>query len=147
MRKIFETADSNEEKVRCLAVLGKSPKKEELKEHLTWMMSSSVRDQDKMYAISSIIYNRHADEMTWVFMQNKWEDIIKIFPGGFLLSRIISFLDTFSTHERATEVETFFSTRDTPSADRAVKQVVEKINFQAGWLARDSESLRKFFSS
>jgi puromycin-sensitive aminopeptidase len=145
--KIMEETELNEERVRCVNALGSGKEEKTIKRAIEFVMSDKVRDQDKMYGLRSVLFNRHGGALAWEHIKGQWPEFVKKFKGGFLIARIISFLNTFSSFERADEVEKFYQENEAPGAERGVKQAVESIRWQATWLKRDEDNVRKFLAS
>ena len=68
------------------------------------------------------------------------------YKSGMLMSRLVTNMDSFSTDEKAAEVEQFF--KETPNkAERSVQQTVENIRLHAAWLKRDGDKIRAFLKT
>merc|ERR1719419_1302011 len=53
-------------------------------------------------------------------------------------------VESFSSVDKAKEIETFFDQHPLPSAKRSFQQALETVHIQTKWIERDFESLNKF---
>ena len=139
---IYRKASLHEEKVRALRVLGASSEPSLVLRALDFALSDEVRGQDTPLAVTGVSTNPLGREAAWDFLRDNWDELDARYGEGFIIARIVA--DTtanFHTLDRAEEVETFFALHPAPSADRAVRQSVERIRVNARWLLRDGKSI------
>lgn len=140
---IYEGAKAQELRIAVLAALGASKDPALIRRALEYNLSDKVRKQDLMYIVSSAAGNAKGRVLAWEFFQEKFETIQTMLDGsGFLLGRLLSMsTSALTSEEDARAVETFFTVRDVPALQRTVKQCVEKIRCNAGWLQRDGAAV------
>ena len=61
--------------------------------------------------------------------------------------RLVSTTGSFTTLERAEEVEKFFSSHPAPSAQRTIQQAIERIRINARWLEKNGSDLAIWFAN
>lgn len=146
---VFRKSDLHEEKMRALRALGFSQHPHLLQRTLEFSLSPEVRPQDTPLAIGSVAWNRKGRELAWKFLQSRWEEFNRRYgKGGFLLARLISSTTSdFVTEDKAKEVEEFFRTHPAPAAERTIRQSIERIRSNAGWLKRDLKSIQQWLAN
>ena len=75
----------------------------------------------------------------------RWDALFKETSGGSLMGWIILAMGGVLGNEYAEKIETFFETHKRGSADRAIKQVCEKIRNQTAWRDRDLKAIKAWF--
>merc|ERR1711915_49609 len=98
------------------------------------MLTDDVRNQDKVFVMRAAAANKKGGQMTWEFLCENWDAFMKLFDGGFLVGYLAKMPGlSFTTSEKAEEVETFFKGKKegAPAAARAMDQCVETINVNA----------------
>jgi len=144
---LFRKADLHEEKERCMESLGSVKDETLIQKTLEFAFSEEVRSQDKAFVIARVAGNPKGREPAWNFVRTHWDAFFEMYTGGFLLSRLVkSTTENFNNEEKAKEVEAFFAEHKAPSAERAVKQSVERIRLNAAWLQRDGEAVAAWLS-
>ncbi|KJE94030.1 aminopeptidase 2 [Capsaspora owczarzaki ATCC 30864] len=149
--KLYETAELHEEKVRVLGNIAHVSDPKLIERVLAYSLSDRVRTQDCIFPFRAFAGNRHASGLVWQFVQGRWEELDKRFSQG-NMNMIGSFINSaaagFASHAKADEVAAFFKTRPVPSAERTIKQAIERIHARANVLDRDravmAEYLAKF---
>ncbi|XP_049807692.1 puromycin-sensitive aminopeptidase isoform X2 [Schistocerca nitens] len=145
MLKLYREADLHEEKDRISRALGAIGNEAILKKVLDFAMSEEVRSQDTVFVIISVAMTKVGRELAWNFFKENWQELMNRYEGGFLLARLVKYTtENFASEEQATEVENFFREHHSPGTERTVQQSCETIRLNAAWLARDSESTRKY---
>lgn len=143
LQKRHEIEKLNEEKVRLLRTLGRFRDKGLLSKTLEYSFSKHVRSQDSIVGINNVAANSMGRELAWEFVKKNWPEILKRFgQGGHMLPHFVKIGGVFKTKEKAKEVREFFRTHETPGAERAVDQTIERIESKADWLARDREKTK-----
>ena len=154
-RAIYDTlwdmekkADLQEEKIRLLAALTRFRKEELLRETLERSLSPDVRSQDTILVVPAVASNRHGRDLAWEFLKGNWAEFDRRYGrGGFGIMRLVSTTGSFTTLERAQEVDEFFRTHPVPSAQRTVQQSLERIRLNVKWLERNRDSLAEWFAT
>jgi len=133
---LYRKAQSAEEKSMILAILAQQPSEHLTRKALQFTLSGEVRDQD----LFSIYYKlgglQHGARVGWQFVQDNWEGYYsRLSKGAMILTRIIGrATDSFTTPDKAQEIEAFFRDHPYAPAERTVKQSIETIRMRAGWL-------------
>lgn len=147
--KIYRNADASEEKNRVLRSLGSISDPAVLEDALSFVMGSEVKSQDCVPALGSVCANPKHIGRVWQLFKDQFQVFQDRYGGGgFLLPRMIKCFENFYTEEMASEVESFFAEHPIPVAARAVKQVLERIRFNAFWassaIAEVAEALSQY---
>jgi len=145
MIKLYRNTTHMEEQCRLMRCIGASDKKELIEKTLAFAMTDEVRAQDTVFTLTSTVGSLIGRKMTWQFIKDNWEELHKRYAGGFLLSRLIMrSTEDFATEEDAKDVEAFFEAHKVPSGERTVKQSIENIHLNIGWLKRDQENISQW---
>lgn len=143
--KRHQTETLNEEKVRLLRTLGRFRNKSLLSKTLEYSFSKHVRSQDSIVGINNVAGNPMGRELAWDFVKKNWLEILARYgQGGHMLPHFVKVGGVFKTKEKAKEVRGFFKAHETPGAERAVEQTIERIESKADWLARDREKIKNW---
>ncbi|GJD12448.1 Puromycin-sensitive aminopeptidase [Galdieria sulphuraria] len=144
VKEMYETFTLNEEKVRCLRVLGRIPDPQLAEKMLDWSWKH-VRPGDFMFALYSLAMNRHkGPQLVWHYMQTHWNDLLERYGNGgnHMLSNLIrASTSRLSSKEDAQQVETFFHENQVEGCERIIEQSIEEINVVASWYQRDRENI------
>ncbi|XP_020585074.1 aminopeptidase M1 [Phalaenopsis equestris] len=136
--KLYRETDLSQEKTRILSCLASSPDPDIVSEALNFVLSSEVRNQDAVFGLSGI--SLEGREVAWKWLKENWDYISKTWGSGFLLTRFVSsIVSSFTSDEKANEIEAFFATRITPGISRTLKQSLERVRINANWV----RSIRK----
>jgi puromycin-sensitive aminopeptidase len=137
-----------EEKNRFLGALARFQQEELLQETLDRSLSPDVRSQDTVSVIGAVAGNRKGRNLAWEFVRNNWGEFDRRYGrGGFAIMNLVAITGAFTTTERAEEVEAFFQTHPAPSAERTIKQSVERIRLNVRWLERNRRELDEWFTA
>jgi aminopeptidase N len=90
--------------------------------------SPAVRSQDSLGLISAVMENPAGTDLAWNFVRSHWSDIEKV-GGGFTSSEVVSATGVFCDARLRNEAEDFFATHKVPTAERTLKQSVERMNY------------------
>ncbi|KAL6073677.1 Aminopeptidase [Balamuthia mandrillaris] len=136
----FRASDFSEEQRRCLVALGSASEEQLLNRLLDFCLTDAVRSQDIVFGISAVSHNPKGRQLAWDFLRERWEIFDQKFGGGqFLISHIIGAVaSAFDSEEKAKEVEAFFETHPSPSAQRTIQQSLERIRNNAAFLTREA---------
>jgi puromycin-sensitive aminopeptidase len=144
--KLERSATLQEEKVRLLQALTRFSRTELLQETLERSMSSDVRSQDTIGVVAGVAANIHGREVAWEFIKSNWPEFDRRYgAGGFGLMRLVAICGNFSSAEKLAEVGQFFEEHPTPSADRTIRQALERVRLNIGWLDRNQDDLKSWF--
>ncbi|HVT00788.1 MAG TPA: ERAP1-like C-terminal domain-containing protein, partial [Patescibacteria group bacterium] len=144
--KLFLNTNLEEERDRLLRALCFFKDKKLTSQTLRMAFGDKMHGQDPLKAIAYIMSNRYCKDLSWDYIQSSWEGIVKRFAGGHLYNRFIQPLGVFIDEKYAKGIELFFAKKDKTGLERTINQVVEQIQSNASWLARDNQDLEKFLS-
>ncbi len=148
-RDLYETlweledrATLQEEKRRLLGAVSRPRDPDLLQETLERSLSDRVRAQDAPLVIISVAANRFGRDLAWDFVKENWAEFDRRYgKGGFMIMRLVSITEDFTTLERADEVEAFFEANPVAGAQRTVQQALESIRLNARWLELNSDAV------
>lgn len=145
--ELENAATLNEEKARFLRALA-SPKSESLlRETLERAITEEVRSQDAVLVISDVGDNRYGRDLAWEFTKDHWDELYRRYgKTGHLIRRLISVTESFTTLDRAREVEEFFKAHPVPAAKMKVQQALERIRLNAKWLEVNGQGLEEWLA-
>eukprot|EP01104_Vermistella_antarctica_P014067 TRINITY_DN4366_c0_g2_i1.p1 TRINITY_DN4366_c0_g2~~TRINITY_DN4366_c0_g2_i1.p1 ORF type:complete len:905 (-),score=311.21 TRINITY_DN4366_c0_g2_i1:47-2638(-) len=140
---VYKTAEMQEDKIRALSALARSKDLDLIDRTLAYSLSDDVRAQDTFYVFGGSAAYPAGRQRAWEFVQNNWTKLEKRFADGFLLfGRIIQYTtQTFSSLEKADEIEAFFKTHPVPAAERTIKQSLETVRSNAKWLNNNRDAV------
>jgi len=148
MLALYRLTDLHEEQDRISRALGCIGNVDLLRKVIDFAMSGEVRAQDSVFVIVAVAVNPKGRDLAWQFFKDNNEKLLQQYQGSFLLTRLIKYIiENFASEERATEVETYFKSKQFPGTERTVSQAVETIRLNAEWLKRDLDSLTTYFKS
>lgn len=124
----LKTAKSPEEYYIYLQTLSEFTDPSLLDRTLQYALSSEVRSQDTLGLIAGVMENRAGERLAWDFVKGHWADIEKV-GGGFTSGEIVAATGSFCDPEMRGQVKDFFSTHKVPTAERTLKQSLERINY------------------
>ncbi len=154
-RDLYETlwdledkATLQEEKRRLLGAVSRLRDPGLLQETLERSLSDRVRAQDAPLVIISVAANRFGRDLAWDFVKDNWAEFDRRYgKGGFMIMRLVSITETFTTIERADEVEGFFQANPVAGAQRTVQQALESIRLNARWLELNSDPVSAWLNA
>jgi len=147
MWDLQEKATLQEEKVRFLASLGRFPQPDLLAQTLDRSLSSDVRTHNTIPMVASVAGNRQGRQLAWEFVKENWAEFDRRYgEGGFALMNLVSVTSRFTTTEEREDVERFFSDNPAPSAERTIRQSLERIRLNVAWLERNRTELADWFT-
>ena len=145
--ELEHAADLHEEKTRLLLSMTRFRDEHLLRETLERSLGDEVRSQDTVLIVSAVAANVRGRSLAWEFVKGNWSEFDRRYgDGGFDMMRLVGIVDGFSSTSRHDEVADFFAEHPTPSADRAIRQALERIRLNAAWLERNRQALRQYFS-
>ena len=107
-----------------------------------------MRSQDTLSLVAGVWGNPVGRDLAWAFVKKHWPIFLERYgSGGYSLSRLVKSGSVFHTREAYTDFKQFFKTHSAPGASRAVEQVLEKIDGNIRWLARDGREIEKWLSN
>jgi len=97
-----------------------------LERTLEYSISPEVRTQDTLGLISGILENPAGGRQGWDFVRGHWGDIEKV-GGGFTSGEVVAATGAFCDAGMRDEVKDFFATHKVPTAERTLKQSLERM--------------------
>ena len=144
---LFKEATLEEEKVRFLTSLGRFQHTDLLAQTLDTSLSDDVRMHNTISMVASVAMNRLGRELAWEFLKQNWDEFDRRYgEGGFALMNLVSVTSRFTTPERRDDVERFFTDNPAPSAERTIRQSLERITLNVAWLDRNRAGLADWFA-
>ena len=140
-------AELQEEKMRLLGAISRFKQPDLLQETLRRSLTDEVRAQDAVSLVMVVAGNRHGRDLAWQFVKDNWAEFNRRYgDGGFMLMRLVGITGSFTSLERAAEVEEFFKTHPAPAAQRTLQQSLERIRLNARWLELNAAPLAERFA-
>ena len=135
-----------EEKMRFLGALCSFNDEVILQETLDRSLDDDyVRSQDTIRVMVSVASNRQGRELAWQFMKDNWAEFDRRYgEGGFAIMRLVSISSLFTTEGKRQEVEEFFASNPVPSAERTIRQGLERMAINIAWLDQNREDLARW---
>ena len=99
-----------------------------------------MRSQDSLGLIAAVMENPAGTKLAWDFVRGHWPEIEKI-GGGFTSSEVVAATSAFCDPRMRDEVQNFFATHKVPTAERTLKQSVERMNYCVDLKARQTPQL------
>ena len=94
-----------------------------------------MRIQDAVLVIVSLAGNLKGRDPAWEFIKANWAELDRRYgSGGFAIGRLASVGGAFTTMARRDDVRDFFEANPAPSASRAIRQTLERIELNARWV-------------
>ncbi len=107
------------------------------------ILSKHIRSQDATVLIYQCLTYSHFRELTWKWIKENWKTIGQRYHKDHLLVFIFMGLGGFASKVKAKEIQAFFKKNPAPSAARALRQALEQIQINSGWIERDKKDIAK----
>lgn len=143
---LYKKESLHQEKDRIFRALAGFKNEKILQQVLDWSISSDVRSQDALRILYSIFANDKGRNIAWKFLTTHWDLYKKRHGGAHGFSRVLDGASSFTTVEKAEEIEAFFKKNPTPELARTLLQVLEQIHANVEWIKRDKSVIQKFLS-
>ena len=139
-------ATLQEEKMRLLGALCNFSDHTLLQQTLDRSLDDDyVRSQDTIRVMVSVASNRQGRELAWQFLKDNWDEFDRRYgEGGFAIMRLVSISSLFTTEEKQQEVEEFFAANPVPSAERTIRQGLERMAINIAWMDKNREDLARW---
>ena len=98
-----------------------------LKRTLELAVSPEVRSQDAAGVIAQVLGNPAGRDLAWQFVKTRWDDVKNHVPLG-SIGGIVGTAGVFCDAKSRDDVVQFFAEHKVPSAERQLKQTVNRIN-------------------
>jgi len=127
LQKVAETSTDPELQVGALRLLAQFEDPALVQRSLDYAASSKVRNQDALIQYVIGLRDDANRDQTWKYVKSHWETVRTLLTpelGGYLVGSTGSFCSA----EARDDVNAFFTSHKVPSADRALKHSIERIN-------------------
>ena len=114
---------------------------------LAFAISPEVRTQDTGTLIGGVLSHPWGRDAAWSFVTREWPKLTErlgVFQG---LPAIAGATGNFCSAAAATEVKQFFAAHPVPSAERTVRQAIERIENCAAMKAKQSPALTSWLGT
>jgi aminopeptidase N/puromycin-sensitive aminopeptidase len=111
-----------------------------LQRTLDLAISPAVRSQDSLGLIGAVMQNPAGTRPAWDFVRAHWTDIEKV-GGGFTSGEVVASTSAFCDAGMRDEVQDFFATHKVPTAERRLKQAIERMNYCVDLKAQQTPQL------
>ena len=139
---LHKKAELQEEKIRLLVSLSRIPERELISDVLKRSLTDDVRSQDTVTVVGAVSNNPNGKDLAWNFLKENWGEFNERYGhGGFMLMRLVGLPSGFTTQEKLEEVRQFYGANPVPAAERSVRQVIESIELNVAWLAKNKEDV------
>ncbi len=146
--KMYKKEALHEERNRIGAALGNFSSPEILRKAAQFSLSSHVRPQDTSGIISSVGMNPLGRDAWLKCITRNWKTFVTRYgEGGHTLSRFMKAISGSAEERHLRKFKKFFRTHPAPGAERAVEQVIEKLESNILWLKRDKRDIHTYLST
>ena len=114
---------------------------------LTFAISPAVRTQDTATLVAGLLTRPASRDAAWTFVQTEWPTLTRKLGTFQGIPRIIGALGTFCSTEAAAQVKQFFARNPVASAERTLRQALERIDNCAALVARQSSALTSWLTA
>ncbi|MBM3945105.1 MAG: M1 family metallopeptidase [SAR202 cluster bacterium] len=140
--RLHKESPLQEEKVRLLSALTQFERAELLDRTLERSLSKRVRAHETISVVVGVAGNPQGRDKAWEFIKGNWREFDRRYgEGGFGLMQLVSVAGGFTTKEKLRDVESFFAETPVPTADRTIRQSLERIRLNVAWLERNRKDL------
>ena len=113
---------------------------------LNLALSPDVRSQDSATLIAGLLAHSWGRDAAWTFVKQQWSRMIERLGTFQGIPIIVSAAGNFCSREAAADVKAFFASHPLESAERGIRQAVERIESCSALRARQSEPLSRWLS-
>jgi aminopeptidase N len=99
-----------------------------LERALEYSLTPEVRSQDTLGLIAGVMGNPAGERLAWDFVREHWAEIDKA-NSGFISGEVVEATSPFCDGGLQDEVKDFFSTHKVPTAERTLKQSLERMSY------------------
>ena len=144
--ELEQGATLQEEKMRLLGALCNFNDQDMLGQTLNRSLDDDyVRSQDTIRVMVAVASNRQGRELAWQFLKDNWDEFDRRYgEGGFAIMRLVGISSLFTTEEKRQEVEEFFASNPVPSAERTIRQGLERMAINIAWMDKNREDLERW---
>ncbi|MCX6752204.1 MAG: M1 family metallopeptidase [Candidatus Nomurabacteria bacterium] len=141
--KRYKEETLHEEKNRIGNTLGDFQETKILKLVCEFAMSKYVRAQNTIAIISAVGANPLGRDIWLNFVQKNWKTLVSRYgDGGHTLARLVKAIGGSAEEKHLKSFKKFFKTHFAPGAERAIEQVLERLESNIAWLRRETKKRR-----
>jgi aminopeptidase N len=146
LRGALERAGTPQERRRFLLALGEFRDRKLIDRALALALDPIVPTQDVAILLVRLLHNRAARERAWEFVKRRWAALRRRMPP-MLVSRVVEATPMLQTPAYRTDVAAFFRAHPVPTAERALRQALERFALHAELRRRAAPGLRRFLEA
>jgi len=109
-------------------------------------LSPDIRSQDGATLIAGLLAHSWGRDAAWTFVKQQWPKVAERLGTFMGIPIIVSATGNFCSREAAADVKQFFTTHPVESAERGIRQAIERIESCAALRARQSEPLSRWLA-
>ena len=114
---------------------------------LTFALSPEVRTQDTGQLIGGLLGQPSSRDAAWTFVKAQWPALTQKLGTFQGIPGIVGALGNFCSSASASEIRQFFAKNPVPSAERTVRQAIERIEGCAAFVNRQSGALSTWMAN
>lgn len=141
------SAATPEERYRFLYALAEFRNRDLVGRTMQLALSDAIRTQDRGALVAAVLGNPAGREIAWEIVRARWSEIERTLRGFGGTSRIVQGLGAFCDRRTLEEIERFFGTHRVPSAERTLRQSVERIERCIALAEMQQPQLEQWLSS
>ena len=146
-KEMYKAETLQEEKESLSRAMTKFKDVKLLEKTLHFIISKEIRDQDAPSLIANIWNNKFGQDLTWQFLKDNWELILKRYgEAGLLLSKLIFILGNHTSVKDLKDAKKFFSRNVAPGAEKTLEQAYERMESNIAWLKDDKKSIKDWLN-
>jgi len=138
-------ADTPQEQRRFLFALADFSDPDAIERTLALTLTPAVATQDVMFLLARLLANPAAREACWSFVKRRWKPLRRRMPS-LLAGRLIEATPALLTPEHRRDVARFFATHPVPSAERALRQALERFDAYRAMRRPAAAALARFLA-
>lgn len=139
-------AETPQERRRFLMALGEMRERALVDRTLAATLDELVPTQDVAILLVRLLGNPAARERTWAFVKRKFTALRKRMPP-MLAGRVVEALSALQTPAHRRDVRAFFRAHPLPTAERALRQCLERFDLNTAIRRRTAPELRRWLAS
>ena len=147
-KDLYKSEALHEEKERLSRAMTQFKDVDLLQKTLRFAISKEVRDQNSPSLLANTWNNKHGQDITWEFLKDNWDIILKKYGGvGLFLSKILFSLGNHTSINDLKDAKKFFSKNLAPAAEKTLEQAYERIESNVAWLKDDKKSIENWLDN
>ncbi|XP_044950305.1 aminopeptidase M1-C-like [Hordeum vulgare subsp. vulgare] len=133
LRKLYKNLGDEDEKLRVLGTLCSSWDKDIVLESLNLIFTNEIPSYHAVYVLKGIGID--AREMTWSWLKENWDRVLKVIPERDLMWSIINdILPLFTTNDKAEEIAKVFTNYPDPEIQSALQEKLQMVRINMRWI-------------